>query len=403
MSHASKSTGPVVVELEPVARARRAPRGRSPCRRRSRRCRPRRSVTRRCSFSSVSPSTPTASLAGSTGRADAVRRRLDARAAGRSHDLAPRERRRVHRRASPAPTSSALDAGLDLGEVALARPRRRAGSTSRGGCRGTAGAAAASRAGRARRADSRRRARRARNSASCSACSQRRLPRFVRPASCTCRGGTRSTARRRRPGGSPGSASSASKNSSRRRDARARQALQVARRGGASRASSRVGPPPPSPWPKTSRLVRDCSWSLYSRAVFSELRHVGHRVVGVGRREVHEHLAAVDPLPDERVVLGLVEAVPRELLREEARDAGAAHQLRQLAVVAERVRAPELACSGAPNSLLEEALAVQELPHERLAGGDVAVGLDPAAADRHELARRRPSRGCAPRARGRAP
>src|SRR5207245_2238420 len=35
--------------------------------------------------------------------------------------------------------------------------------------------------------------------------------------------------------------------------------------------------------------------------------------------------------------------------------------------------------------VLEEPLAVDELPEQRLAGGDVAVRLDPAAADRHEL------------------
>ena len=51
-------------------------------------------------------------------------------------------------------------------------------------------------------------------------------------------------------------------------------------------------------------------------------------VVGVGGREVGEHLAAVDALPRERMVLGLREAVPRELLRQEPRDARLAHELR---------------------------------------------------------------------------
>ena len=116
-----------------------------------------------------------------------------------------------------------------------------------------------------------------------------------------------------------------------------------------------------------------------------QLGHADVAVVGVGRRVVREHLAAVVALPHERVVLGPVEAVPRQLLRQEARDAGLAHDLRQLPGVAERVRAPELAV--APAELrLEPALAVQELPHERLARREVAVGLDPAAADRHELA-----------------
>ena len=87
-----------------------------------------------------------------------------------------------------------------------------------------------------------------------------------------------------------------------------------------------------------------------------------------------------------------VESVPGELLGEEAVDPGAAHDLRQLAVVAEHVGVPELACSGAPKLALEEALAVQELAHQRLADGQVAVGLDPRSADRHPAARRRPAR-----------
>ena len=110
-------------------------------------------------------------------------------------------------------------------------------------------------------------------------------------------------------------------------------------------------------------------------------------VVGVVRREVGEHLAAVDPLPGERVVLGRVEAVPRELLREEPRDARLAHELRELAGVAEDVGLPELRASPAELAL-EEALAVQELAGERLARGQVAVGLDPRPADRRPLAAR---------------
>ena len=107
-------------------------------------------------------------------------------------------------------------------------------------------------------------------------------------------------------------------------------------------------------------------------------------VVRVGGREVREDLAAVDPLPRERVVLGRVEAVPRELLREEPRDPGLAHELRELAGVAEDVGLPEL--GAAPAELaLEEALAVEELAGERLAGRQVAVGLDPRPADRRPL------------------
>src|ERR687897_910137 len=58
-------------------------------------------------------------------------------------------------------------------------------------------------------------------------------------------------------------------------------------------------------------------------------------------------------------------------------------ELGQLAAVAERVRAPELAAAEA-ELLLEEALAVEEVAEQRLAGGEVAIGLDPRAADRDE-------------------
>ena len=118
----------------------------------------------------------------------------------------------------------------------------------------------------------------------------------------------------------------------------------------------------------------------------AQLLDVGGRVVGVGRREVGEHLGAVDPLPRERVVRRRVEPVPGQLLGEEAADAGAAHDLRELAVVAEDVRVPELAAAAAEFAL-EEALPVQELAHERLARRQVAVRLDPRAADRHPPAR----------------
>ena len=118
-----------------------------------------------------------------------------------------------------------------------------------------------------------------------------------------------------------------------------------------------------------------------------DLQQLGHAdlaVVGVGGRIVGEHFAAVVALPGQGVVLGPVEAVPRQLLREEARDAGLPQDLRQLPGVAKGVRAPELAVA-APELALEPALATEELPDERFARGQVAVGLHPAAADRHEL------------------
>src|SRR5581483_554497 len=53
-------------------------------------------------------------------------------------------------------------------------------------------------------------------------------------------------------------------------------------------------------------------------------------VVVVGGRVVREHLASVDALPDERVRVRPVEAVPRKLLCEKPRDSAQAQQLRQL-------------------------------------------------------------------------
>ncbi len=143
---------------------------------------------------------------------------------------------------------------------------------------------------------------------------------------------------------------------------------------------SGVGPPPPSPQPNGSRLRADSGWSLKSRAERRSSLHARLAVVGVGGREVREHGRAVDADPAERVVLRRRVAVPRQLLGEEAGHARAAHELRQLAVVAEHVGVPE---HGRPPPELarEEALAVQELAHERFARGQVAVRLDPAAAD----------------------
>src|SRR5215211_6847711 len=126
-----------------------------------------------------------------------------------------------------------------------------------------------------------------------------------------------------------------------------------------------------------------CDWSSdvcssdLARAQLGD-RHLG--VVGVGRWHVHEHLRAVDPRPCERVVRRLGELVPGQLLGEEAVDPRAAQDLRDLAVVAERVRGPELAAARA-EALLQVALAVENLAHERLARRQVEVWLHPRAAD----------------------
>ena len=119
----------------------------------------------------------------------------------------------------------------------------------------------------------------------------------------------------------------------------------------------------------------------------AQLGHGRLGVVGVGGREVRDHRGAVDADPAERVVVGRRVAVPGQLLGQEAADAGAAHELRELAVVAEHVGVPEH-LGAAPEFLLEEALAVEELADQRLARGQVAVGLDPRPADRQPLAAR---------------
>src|SRR5262249_16553870 len=115
-----------------------------------------------------------------------------------------------------------------------------------------------------------------------------------------------------------------------------------------------------------------------------QLLDTGVAVVGVGRREVTEHLAPVDALPDERVRVRTVEPVPRQFLRQEAHDPREPQELRPLGAIAERGGRPELAATDA-ELVLEEPLSVDELAQQRLAGRDVAVRLDPAPTDGHEL------------------
>ena len=115
-----------------------------------------------------------------------------------------------------------------------------------------------------------------------------------------------------------------------------------------------------------------------------ELGHAGVPVVGVGRREVREDLRPVDPFPQEAVVGEHVVLVPGQLLGQEAVDAGLAHDLGKVGRVPEDVGQPYLG-RVPPELPGEEALAVEDLAHERLARRDVAVGLDPHAPDRLEL------------------
>ena len=92
-----------------------------------------------------------------------------------------------------------------------------------------------------------------------------------------------------------------------------------------------------------------------------------------------EDLGAVDAPPDDGVVGHLVDLVPGQLGGHEVVDAALLHDLGQGAGVAEHVRQPQDAVVHA-ELLLEEPLAVDELAHQGLAGGQVAVGFQPHAA-----------------------
>ena len=165
----------------------------------------------------------------------------------------------------------------------------------------------------------------------------------------------------------------------RRRELHARDALQVA---GAARHLEHLRGRPAAAVAvaEHEQAGRRAVVVLEAGGARAQLGDRDDRVVGVGGRHVHEHLRAVDPGPHERVVGRLGELVPGQLLREEAVDPRAAQDLRDLAVVAERVRGPELAAAHA-EALLQVALPVDDLAHERLAGGQVEIGLNPRAAD----------------------
>ena len=138
-----------------------------------------------------------------------------------------------------------------------------------------------------------------------------------------------------------------------------------------------VGPPPPLP--KSTRLASLRSWSRNSdTARRSSCGSSSALYVPTG--EVGDHLRPVDAAPAEGVVRWAGELVPRELLGDEARDPELAEDLRQLPVVAERIGAPVDRAAPA-EVVLEPPLPAEQLADERLAARQVAVGLDPGAAD----------------------
>jgi hypothetical protein len=166
----------------------------------------------------------------------------------------------------------------------------------------------------------------------------------------------------------------------RRADRHARGAVEVGQ--AAARSSiSRVGPPPPSPWPNgiSDQSLHPCRGSR------RRVRQLGGRdlgVVGVDRREVGEHPGAVDALPPERVVREPVVLFHdsfwvTKLACRRRRRAGAGRR------VAEHVGDPHLGAAHAvAEPVLEPALPEHDLADEALARRQVHVGLDPHAADR---------------------
>eukprot|EP00162_Nutomonas_longa_P013320 comp21514_c0_seq1/m.46984 comp21514_c0_seq1/g.46984 ORF comp21514_c0_seq1/g.46984 comp21514_c0_seq1/m.46984 type:complete len:443 (+) comp21514_c0_seq1:1574-2902(+) len=105
--------------------------------------------------------------------------------------------------------------------------------------------------------------------------------------------------------------------------------------------------------------------------------------IGVCGREVGQHARAIESFPEECVVRHLVELIPAQLLREKVLDSGTRADLRELRGISKRVRQPESVRVAAKVGH-EEALSQQELAHKTLATGDVAVHLDPGAANGHK-------------------
>ena len=95
-----------------------------------------------------------------------------------------------------------------------------------------------------------------------------------------------------------------------------------------------------------------------------------------GGAEAGEHLTAVDALPEEGVIGQLVVLIPADLGSEELVHPGFQQNLGQGGAVAEHVRQPEDVAVH-PELLLHEPLAVEDLTDQALAGGEVAVSLQP--------------------------
>ena len=90
-------------------------------------------------------------------------------------------------------------------------------------------------------------------------------------------------------------------------------------------------------------------------------------------------LGAVDAAPDKRISREDVEVSPCHLGGVEVLDIGLLHDLRDRAIVAERIGQPEC-IGGITHVFTGEALTVEELTDHCFAAGDVAVTFDPDAA-----------------------
>ena len=341
--------------------------------------------------------------------------RTSAGPSGRLDHLTAGEAVEVERRAVPGPVvGQRRDGALAVAQLGrpprssgAARPRRsRAPRAARcpGGCRGTGCAAASARAARARRRDTRRAPRAqaiaAAASASCRARSPARLPSLV---SGLARVGAavvlevELAADRRQLGAlAPRAARRTARSSTRSTSGRPRRSATRA----ADSSISGVGP-------AAAVAVAEQDQARVAAVVIAErgdraAQLVGLElgVVGADRRQVGEHLRAVDAAPAEAVVRRAGELVPRELLGHEALDPALAEDLRHLPVVAEGVGAP-VDVQRRPKCSSNQRWPYEQLADQRLAVGEVAVRLDPGRRRRPPSARRRSPRRPARRAPGR--
>ena len=96
--------------------------------------------------------------------------------------------------------------------------------------------------------------------------------------------------------------------------------------------------------------------------------------------KVHQHLATVGTPPAKRVMRNTVGLAPAHLVGDEVRQSSRRHQRRQGPAEAEGIRQPDNARLD-PEVALEVAGADEHLARERLTVRQIAIGLDPHAAE----------------------